>query len=71
MSSRDDEDITHELSDVPNLYITAKENSRDIQRFITREVGQAIKKRRLLGGDVSVDLQQRIECTLVEKARGM
>lgn len=71
LSSRDDGDIVHKLSGVPNLSIRARDNNADIERFITREVEYLVSKKRLLGGNVPDELRQKIECALGEKACGM
>lgn len=67
ISSRDDPDIQLKLDDVPNLYIQARDSSRDISRFIERELTQS--SNRLLSHPGTV--RDAIQKTLVEKANGM
>jgi len=71
LSSRDDSDITLELTDVPNLYIHATENMGDINRFIHREIIYYIKRRKLLRGEVNDELKTQIVSTLLSNANGM
>ena len=71
VSSRDDGDILCRLETSPNLYINAKYNSADIKRFIRSEISLAIERKRLLGGRVSVNLQNLIIETLESGAHGM
>ncbi|RPA94670.1 hypothetical protein L873DRAFT_1700709, partial [Choiromyces venosus 120613-1] len=71
LSSRDNKDIRNELYGVPNLSIKAVDNAADIDRFITREIGQKIRDGSLLGGEVPDDLREHIESTISGKAQGM
>jgi len=71
VSSRDDTDITLALDSVPNLYIHAKNNKDDIERFIKQEVERSIEQRRLLCGQVADELREKIIRTLIDKAGGM
>jgi hypothetical protein len=71
LSSRDDADITLELSDVPNLYIHATENMSDIDRFIHRELIYYIERRKLLRGEANDELKTQIVSTLLSNANGM
>jgi len=71
LSSRDNRDIRNQLNDVPNFSIKAVDNAADIDRFITREVGQKICDKALLGGEIPSDLRERIESTISRKAHGM
>jgi hypothetical protein len=71
VSSRDDDDIVLELEAVPNLYINAVDNARDIESFIHREINSSIDRRILLRGEVDDQLKRQIISTLVEKADGM
>lgn len=71
VSSRDDHDLVHRLSQAPNLYIRAADNTRDIERFVVFRVDEAILKERILCGEVSNDLRQKIIETLIGKANGM
>ena len=71
VSSRDDHDLVHRLSQTPNLYIRASDNKEDIERFVKSRVNESIKKEKLLCGIVSDSLRDIIVGTLIEKARGM
>ena len=71
VSSRDDKDITLRLSDLPNLYIKASNNAKDINRYVHFKVEQAVADKRLLDGNVSVSTVQLIIDTLKNKAQGM
>ena len=71
VSSRDDKDITLQLSDLPNLYIKASNNAKDIDRYVHVKVKQAVADKRLLDGNVSVATVQLISDTLTDKAQGM
>jgi hypothetical protein len=71
VSSRDDDDITRKLNDVPNLYIKASDNMADIERFIHREIKRSIEDGRLLRGEVKEELKQEIISTLLSKSDGM
>lgn len=67
ISSRDDPDIKLKLADVLNLYIQAKDNMSDIERFIDRELSQSTNRLLSQTGTVRTATQQ----TLVRKADGM
>ena len=71
VSSRNDNDIVRQLAESPNIFINASDNGDDIKKFVQSEVDISIKRRRLLGGDVSKELKDRIVCVLLEKAGGM
>lgn len=71
VSSREDSDILCKLENSPNLYIGADDNKRDIENFIRAEVAEAILKKRLLNGNVSIHLRQLIIETLERGAQGM
>ena len=71
VSSRDDIDLVLELADVPNIFISASDNRKDIEEFVHHEVENAIKRRRLLRGQVSDELKNRIIGTLIDGANGM
>lgn len=71
VSSRDDKDITLQLSDLPNLYIKASNNAKDIDQYVHFKVEQAVANKRLLDGNVSVATVQLISDTLTNKAQGM
>ena len=71
VSSRDDDDITLVLEDVPNVYIQTTDNIDDIERFTRRGVADSIQQGRLLRGNVSGELEQRVIKTLLGGAHGM
>ena len=71
VSSRDDGDLVCRLETSPNLYISAKYNAGDIERFIWHEVSSAIEKKRLLNGRVSEYLRNQIIKTLEAGSQGM
>ena len=71
VSSRDDKDITLQLSDLPNLYIKTSNNAKDIDRYVHAKVEQAVADKRLLDGNVSMATVQLISDTLTSKAQGM
>lgn len=71
ISSRDDVDIMRRFEGIPNLYISASDNSEDIERFVHREVTQAILKKTLLCGYVTEELKQQIISAILSKANGM
>lgn len=55
VSSRDDKDITLQLQELPNLYIKASDNVKDIDRYVHFKIDQALANRRLLDGNVSAE----------------
>jgi len=71
VSSRDDKDIFLRLKDLPNFYIKASDNAGDIYRYILTEVNGAIADKRLLHGNISPELTQKIIETLTTRAQGM
>ncbi|MCJ1360834.1 MAG: hypothetical protein MMC33_010843, partial [Icmadophila ericetorum] len=71
VSSRDDNDIVCRLNDSPNVIIHASDNGKDIERFIHFEVEKGIKDKRMLRGDISDELKNRIITTLAKGAKGM
>ncbi|MCJ1269051.1 hypothetical protein MMC22_008939 [Lobaria immixta] len=71
VSSRDDNDIVCRLTNSPNVYIRATDNSEDIRRFVYIEVDRSLEDRKLLSGDISARMKSRIITTLIEGAQGM
>jgi hypothetical protein len=71
ISSRDDGDIVLRLNEVPNLFIEARDNRQDIERFVKRELTRCIEERTLLSGNVSNDLKGEVSTVLINKANGM
>ena len=71
VSSRDDNDIFCRLTNSPNVFICASDNSKDIDRYVRSEVTQSIEDKRLLSGNVSEELKCLVITTLIEGAQGM
>lgn len=71
VSSRDDHDLVHRLSQTPNLYIQASDNMEDIRNFVVSGVNDAIYKDRILCGKVSDNLKEAIISTLISQSNGM
>ena len=71
ISSRDDHDIACRLQNSPDVFIRASDNGEDIERLVRFQVDQSIKDKRLLSGNVSNDLKDRIISILIEGAQGM
>lgn len=53
------------------MIVRASDNREDIERFIVSQVDQSIKNKRLLSGNVSKELKERIIHVLIEGAQGM
>ncbi|CAG8983495.1 hypothetical protein HYALB_00004295 [Hymenoscyphus albidus] len=71
VSSRDDHDLVHRLSQTPNLYIRASDNKEDITNFVVSGVDEAIRKEKILCGNVPSSLRETIVSTLVSQSNGM
>lgn len=71
VSSRDDNDIVRRLDGVPNLWIEAKDNKDDIERFVEAEITRCIDSGELLGGVVDEGLRGRIIESLTSGSQGM
>jgi hypothetical protein len=71
ISSRDEDTIVCHLKDCPNLEIEASKNQSDIENFVRTEIASRIKTKRLLKGNVSLDLQEHIVEKLCSGAQGM
>ena len=71
VSSRDNKDITLRLQELPNLYIKASDNAKDIDRYVHFKVKQAVADKRLLDGYVSAKVVHQISRTLTDQAQGM
>ncbi|CAG8955087.1 hypothetical protein HYFRA_00007102 [Hymenoscyphus fraxineus] len=71
VSSRDDHDLVHRLSQTPNLYIRASDNEEDITNFVLSGVDEAIQKEKILCGNVPSSLRETIVSTLVSQSNGM
>ncbi|KAF8846948.1 hypothetical protein BDZ45DRAFT_565841, partial [Acephala macrosclerotiorum] len=71
VSSRDDNDIVCRLEQSQNIFIKASDNGEDIERYVSVEVQKAVNEKRLLYGEVSETLQEKIRKTLISGAQGM
>ena len=71
VSSRDDKDIVYRLSNSPNVFIRASDNSEDIKRFICAEVSKSIEKWQISGGNSLELIKPHIIAALIEGAQGM
>ena len=71
VSSRDDNDIVCRMSVSSNVYIHARDNGEDIERYVKTEVAQSIAQKRLLEGNVPEYLRDRIVNALIQGAQGM
>jgi len=68
VASRDDQDIVMELEKVPNLFIKATDNLKDIQRYIIREFET---DKRFFRAPWSPELKNIVYAELCKKAGGM
>jgi hypothetical protein len=71
VSSRNDTDIRTMLEGLLNLFIYATDSRGDIETFVVKEVKTVIKRKRLIGGKVSPELENLIVQTLIGRAEGM
>ena len=71
VSSRADADIVCHFSDCLNLQIGASQNQEDIEFYVDLEVERLIERKKLLYGNVSLELKQTIQVVLREQAQGM
>ena len=71
VSSRADADIVCHFSDCLNLRIEASQNQEDIEYYVDFEVERLIERKKLLYGNVSLELKQTIQLVLREQAQGM
>ena len=71
VSSRADADIVCHFSECLNLRIEASQNQDDIEYYINLEVEDLIKRKKLLYGNVPIELKQTIQSVLREQAQGM
>jgi hypothetical protein len=71
VSSRDDQDMVCRLENSPSVFIRASDNREDINRFVTSQVEQAIAEKRLLNGNVTGALKNKIVQVLIDGAHGM
>ena len=68
VASRDDQDIVMELEKVPNLFIKATDNLKDIERYIIREFET---DKRFFRAPWSPELKNIVYAELCKKANGM
>ena len=71
VSSRADADIVCHFSDCLNLQIGAFQNQEDIEYYVDFEVERLFKRKKLLYGNISLELKQTIQVVLCEQAQGM
>lgn len=71
ISSRDETRVASHLRKFPQVTVTALDNSRDIAIFIEATLDTAIQERRLLQGNVSLDLRELIIATLERGSSSM
>jgi len=71
VSSRNDGDIVCQLEESPNIFIRASDNAVDIESYVNYQVTEAIKKKRLIRGKDSPEIQKQIIDALIEGAQGM
>ncbi|KAF8865087.1 hypothetical protein BDZ45DRAFT_580955, partial [Acephala macrosclerotiorum] len=71
VSSRNDGDIVCQLEESPNIFIRASDNSADIARYVQDKVSEAIMRKRMVKGKVSLEMKERIISTLIAGAQGM
>lgn len=71
ISSRDEGNLRHKFSESPNICLQECKNSSDISIYIKSEVRVCINAKRILEGEVSSDLEQRIIRALTDGAHGM
>jgi hypothetical protein len=71
VASRDDHDILCRLDKSPDIFIQASDNGEDIDHFVRSQVDRSIVDKRLLSGEISIELRERIISVLIGKAQGM
>lgn len=71
VTSRDDGDLRRKFEDRPNVFIQERDNLGDINHYIKTEIVDCVSRKKLLGGNVSAELQGRIIAALQAGARGM
>ncbi|KAL8771405.1 MAG: hypothetical protein Q9209_003073 [Squamulea sp. 1 TL-2023] len=67
-TSRDDDQVLSLLTNASTLRIRAENQQADMESFVYDQVNHAIKSRRLLGGDVSSNLQADLSQALMDGA---
>ena len=71
VSSRRDPDIRNHFRKMPKLEIAARENSEDIENYITSELNKKVAAGKFLNGQPSEELVADVKAALVERAEGM
>lgn len=71
VTSRFRDDISLALDDHAKLLIKTQDVNDDISLFVDSEIKYAIRRKRLLRGNVDHELQQRLKRLLIEGANGM
>lgn len=72
VSSRDDQDIVYRLEKYPNLEISSRKNTNDINKFVVTETAELIMSGDLLRYSQRKDeIQQKIIDQVALKADGM
>lgn len=71
VSSRANADIVCHFSDCLSIQIDASQNQDDIECYVDFEVEDLIERKKLLYGNVSIELKQIIQSVLREQAQGM
>jgi hypothetical protein len=70
VSSRRDSDIRNHFKKTPKLEIAARDNSQDIENYVSSELGKRIAGGKLLNGQPSKELVADIKAKLTERADG-
>lgn len=71
ISSRDDIHIKLILTHVPNIYIQARDNGGDIDRFVRQSVTKSVEKSPFLRHNVTEEFKEQMIVTIQAKANGM
>jgi hypothetical protein len=71
VSSRRDPDIRNHFKKTPKLEIAARENSQDIENYVTVELKKRIEAGKFLNGQPSEELVADVKAKLVERAEGL
>lgn len=71
VTSRDDADLRKRFVSRPNVYIQDRDNSADIACYVRTEIAECIRRGKLLDGQVSAELQDRVVRVLEAGANGM
>lgn len=71
VTSRDDADLRKKFSGSPHIYIQERDNSGDINTYITAEIDACIAEKKLLDGAIGSELRGQIIHALEKGARGM